>query len=184
LKYFIPEGLADGKFKVNPTTGSIAVDGVIDREMQEEYSLIVYVQDEKQLYVYDSTTVNIRVLDDNDNSPNFHDSCTDLTVPENNELGVIHTFTAEDPDLGKNGEVTFVIGAGNVENMFNVDLHSGKLTGRPVDRERRSHYNLVIIAQDQGSPLRKTACNVTISVDDENDSPITFAAPSESEELR
>jgi len=184
LKYFIPEGLADGKFKVHPTTGAITVAGPIDREFQAEYSLIVYAQDEKQFYVYDSTVVNIKIVDENDNSPNFHDSCTDLTVPENNELGVIHTFTAEDPDLGKNGEVTFVIGAGNVENMFNVDLHSGKLTGRPVDRERRSHYQIVIIAQDQGSPVRKTTCNITISVDDENDSPITFSAPSESEELR
>lgn len=169
---------------MHPTTGAISVVGSIDREEESEYSLMVYVQDENQLHVYDTTTVVITLLDDNDNAPNFRDSCSDLTVPENNELGVIHVFTAEDQDLGNNGEVTFVIAAGNVENMFNVDLHSGKLTGRPLDRERRAQYTLIIIAQDQGTPSRKTTCNMTISVDDENDSPIIFVAPSKSEEQR
>lgn len=112
--------------------------------------------------------------DINDELPNFRDTCTDLTVPENHELGVIHTFTAWDLDLGRNGEVTYSITSGNQENMFSIDFNGGKLTSRPLDRERRSQYNLLVVAQDQGLPVHRSTCNLTIFVDDENDNTPIF----------
>jgi len=162
----IPEAMAEGKFAIHPSSGSISVAGLIDREVQSEYLLTVYVHDGAFRALYDTTTVLIRVLDLNDNAARL--TCPDLHVPENEELGVIATLTAVDPDTGRNGEVTYSITAGNPDSMFSIDLHSGKLKSRPLDRERRSHYQLLITAQDQGLPVQRTSCNVTVTVGDEN----------------
>ena len=105
------------------------------------------------------------LADLNDEHPNFKDTCTDLVVPENHELGVIHTFKAWDLDLGRNGEVTYSIVSGNPDNMFSIDFNSGKFTSRPLDRERKSHYQLLIAAQDQGLPVQRTICNLTVFVE-------------------
>ena len=173
LFYVIPEAMTEGKFAIHPSSGSISVAGLIDREAQSEYLLTVYAHDGNYTTLFDTTTVLIKVLDLNDNAAKM--ICTDLQVPENQELGVIFTFSAVDPDTGRNGEVTFSITAGNLDNMFSIDLHSGKFKSRPLDRERRSHYHLVITAQDQGLPVQRTSCNVTVTVEDENDnSPIFF----------
>jgi len=118
-----------------------------------------------------------QIVDVNDNAPDFMDSCTDLLVPENSELGTIHTFTAVDADEGRNGQVTFSISAGNVDNMFTVELHSGKLTSRPLDRERTAEYTLLITAQDQGFPLQRTWCNVTVRIIDQNDNSPVWQPP-------
>ncbi|ODM94994.1 Protein dachsous [Orchesella cincta] len=180
LEYLIPEGAANGKFSIDKNTGTIYVAGELDREERSEYQLTVYVHDSSYLSFFDMTAIVIKVTDVNDNKPNFEDTCTDLEVPENSDLGVIHTFTAVDPDVGRNGDVSFTIAGGNVDNVFTVDLHSGRLTCRPLDRERRAFYHLVIVAQDQGVPPQKTQCNLTVTVDDENDSPIVFMSSNRS----
>lgn len=180
LEYLIPEGAAEGKFSIDKHTGTIYVAGVLDREERSEYTVTVYVHDSSYMSFFDMTTIVIRVTDVNDNKPNFEDTCVDLFVPENSDLGVIHTVTAVDPDVGRNGDVSFTIAGGNVDNMFTVDLHSGRLTCRPLDRERRAQYNLIIVAQDQGIPPQSTQCNLTVTVDDENDSPIEFMASNNS----
>ncbi|CAG7831120.1 unnamed protein product [Allacma fusca] len=172
--YVIPEGMADGKFAIHPSTGSISVAGLIDREIQSSYVVTVYVHDGNYMSLFDTTTVNISVEDENDNPPALFDTCSDLYVPENSDLGVIHTFTAVDPDTGRNGEVTFSIAAGNADNIFSVDVHTGKLTSRPLDRERRSQYQLLVVAQDQGLPVQRTFCNITIYVQDVNDNSPNF----------
>lgn len=171
--YVLPQGASDGKFAIHPSTGSISVNGNLDRELQNEYNLTVYAHDSQVMSLYDTTHVTIKILDANDNPPLL--SCVNLQVPENQELGVIHTFAGVDPDAGRNGEVTFSISHGNPENTFTVDLHSGQLKSRPLDRERKAVYKLLITAQDQGLPVQKTSCNVTITVTDENDnSPVFF----------
>lgn len=180
LEYLIPEGAAQGKFSIDKHTGTIFVAGLLDREDRAEYTLAVYVHDSSYMSFFDMTTIVIRVTDVNDNQPNFEDTCVDLAVPENSDLGVIHTFTAVDADVGRNGDVSFTIAGGNLDNVFTVDLHSGRLTCRPLDRERRAFYNLIIVAQDQGVPPQKTQCNLTVTVDDENDSPIVFMASNRS----
>ena len=58
--------------------------------------------------LYDTTTVEITVLDKNDNAPVFLEQVHHLQVPENVH-SVIHTVKATDPDQGPNGQISYSI---------------------------------------------------------------------------
>lgn len=60
---------------------------------------------------------------------------------------------------------------GNSGNKFSIDMHTGELTARELDREMQARYLLQITAQDRGSPITyQGACNISIAVEDQNDS--------------
>ena len=174
LTYLIPEGIADGKFSVDPATGSIVTAGPLDRELKSSYIVTVYVRDGSFPAQYDTTTVLVEVLDVNDHAPEFGDSCYSLYVPENSDLSIIHTVVATDADAGPNGEITYSITGGNAGNKFSIDLHTGQLSSRPLDREVKDRYLLIITAQDRGTPSRQGFCNITVTVHDENDNDPRF----------
>jgi hypothetical protein len=54
--------MADGKFTIHSSTGSVTVAGLIDREVQSEYLLIIYVYDEQHMSFYDTTSLAIKVI--------------------------------------------------------------------------------------------------------------------------
>jgi len=175
LTYLIPDGIADGKFAVDPHTGSVVTLAPLDREKKANYVVSVYVRDGSFPAQYDTTTIVIQVLDVNDHSPEFGESCYPLYVPENSDLSVIHTVVATDADSGANGDVTYSITGGNVGNKFSIDLHTGQLSSRLLDREVKDRYFLIIAAQDRGTPSpRQGFCNITVTVDDENDNDPRF----------
>ncbi len=176
LTYLIPEGIADGKFSVDPYSGSVTTTAPLDREEKAKYVVTVYVRDGSFPAQYDTTTIAIQVLDVNDHAPEFGESCYPLYVPENSDLSIIHTVVATDRDSGPNGEITYSITGGNAENKFSIDLHTGQLSSRPLDREVKDRYFLIITAQDRGTPSpRQGFCNITVTVEDENDSDPRFS---------
>lgn len=80
----------------------------------------------------------------------------------------------------ENGKKTnsFSFAGGNFGNKFSIDSNTGELTARPLDREVQSRYHLQITAQDRGSPITyQGSCNITIAVEDQNDSHPHFDLP-------
>ncbi|RZF35896.1 hypothetical protein LSTR_LSTR014799 [Laodelphax striatellus] len=143
LSYQIPSGIAYDRFTVDPERGAVSLAGTLDRETKDHYLVPVYAVD-RTTGQFDSATVSIRVTDVNDHAPEFRPgACYPLVVPENSDLAVVHRITAVDRDAGPNGEVTYSIVAGNAGNKFSVDLHSGELSARPLDRE--SQQRLVVV---------------------------------------
>lgn len=63
---------------------------------------------------------------------------------------------------------------GNIGNKFSIDLHTGQLSSRPLDREQVKQYRLVVTAHDQGEPPLAGMCNVTVIVLDQNDNDPQF----------
>lgn len=54
-------------------------------------------------------------------------------------------------------------------------MHTGELTARPLDRESHARYLLQVTAQDRGTPTsRQGTCNISITVEDENDNDPRF----------
>lgn len=153
MSFHIPRGIADDKFAVDSRDGKVTIKSGLDREIQDHYSIPVYVSDQTGKYQYDMALLVVKVLDVNDHAPEFkRGSCYPIHVPENSDLSVIHKVVASDADSGPNGEITYSISSGNVGNKFSIDLHSGLLSARPLDREAHSKYVLLITAQDRGSP--------------------------------
>ncbi|KAL3266869.1 hypothetical protein HHI36_011021 [Cryptolaemus montrouzieri] len=176
LTFLVQSDLTGGAFTID-SQGRITTTSYLDREKQEIYSLPVYIMDSSKSpkILLDVATLLIKVQDVNDHAPEFKSgSCYRLSIPENNEQGVIHTVRATDPDEGLNSQIIYSITGGNVGNKFSVDPKAGHLTAKPLDRESFSRYHLTIAAQDKGSPPMQGFCNLTIFVEDQNDNDPKF----------
>ena len=73
------------------------------------YVVAAYARDGSFPALYDTTTVLINILDDNDNYPVFKNPNYNLEVPENAAVSIIHSVHAHDADIGKNGDITYAI---------------------------------------------------------------------------
>jgi hypothetical protein len=72
---------------------------------------VVYVHNAGYPAMYDTTTVTVTVLDENDNAPVFSPTTIALVlnIPENANMAVVHTVDAYDTDAGNNGLVSYYI---------------------------------------------------------------------------
>ncbi|XP_047493063.1 protein dachsous-like [Penaeus chinensis] len=175
LTYIIPAGIGDNKFRINPGTGEIHTVATLDREEKDQYTLTIYVRDGSFPAQYDTASVLVTLTDVNDHAPEFRDSCYPLRVPENTDLSVIHTVLATDRDAGSNGRVRYSITDGNINNKFSIGSYTGQLSSRPLDREANAKYFLVITAEDRASSPLRGICNITITVEDQNDNDPKFS---------
>lgn len=170
LSYSLPAG--GGHFGVDAHTGVVRTLALLDREAQAQHEFVVFVSDAQNQV--DSCLVLVRLLDVNDQSPEFDDSCRGLAVPENGPPE-LHTLVAWDRDEGPNSRLLYSITAGNVGDKFRLEAHTGRLlTSAPLDRESVSEYRLTVVAADQGSPARTGSCTLVVTVVDENDEPPRF----------
>ncbi|KAH7952967.1 hypothetical protein HPB49_002991 [Dermacentor silvarum] len=170
LSYSLPAG--GGLFGVDTHTGVVHTLALLDREAQAQHEFVVFVTDGQNQA--DSCLVLVWLLDANDQSPEFDDSCRGLSVPENGPPEV-HAMVAWDRDEGSNARLLYSIAAGNVGDKFRLEPRTGRLlTSTPLDRESVSEYRLTVLATDQGSPARTGSCTLVVTVVDENDEPPRF----------
>lgn len=170
LSYSLPTG--GGHFGVDAHTGVVHTLALLDREVQVQHEFVMFVTDDQNQV--DSCLVLVRLLDVNDQSPEFDDSCRGLAVPENGPPE-LHTLVAWDRDEGPNARILYSITAGNVGDKFQLEAHTGRLlASAPLDREAVSEYRLTVVATDQGSPTRTGSCTLVVTVLDENDEPPRF----------
>nr|XP_031360149.1 protocadherin Fat 3-like [Lonchura striata domestica] len=119
--------------------------------------------------------VFIRVTDVNDNSPVFGTTSTTIAIMENMPVGTNVTgVSATDMDEGFNGLVVYNLKGG--EGKMDIDSSGFIFLQKVLDREEQGFYNLTVIASDQGQPMRSTALNLTIVIDDMNDNPPVFSS--------
>lgn len=119
MTYEIPVGLADDHFVVDPLRGVVTTRGQFDRETKDFYIVPLYVTEsstyhnsiiQRQNTQFDVTTLVVKITDVNDFAPEFRPgSCYPLSVPENNELAIIHTVVATDLDEGPDGDIVYSI---------------------------------------------------------------------------
>lgn len=69
----------------------------------------------------------------------------------------------------------YISTGGNFGNKFSIDPRSGQLTARSLDRETHARFHLQIMAHDNGDAnMLHGTCNITVSVEDENDNDPRF----------
>lgn len=72
--------------------------------------------------------MNVTVLDQNDNSPEFVSSVTVLPVPENQQRNVpLYPVLALDADDGSYGSVTYEL-TQNDNQVFSIDVNNGQIS--------------------------------------------------------
>ncbi|XP_022046460.2 protocadherin-8 [Acanthochromis polyacanthus] len=146
----------------------------LDREVEDSYTIEVTASDGGVPAKSGSMTVNIKVLDFNDNSPTFEHSSLKVELNEDSPVGhrvvKVHAF---DPDDGINGEVMYAFREGlspEAARLFNIDPYSGDVALKGlVDFEKRRSYELNIKATDLGANSVPSTCKLVIEIVDVND---------------
>ncbi|XP_031159136.1 protocadherin-19 isoform X8 [Sander lucioperca] len=168
-------------FKIDPRTGIITVNGILDYETAQIYEIDVQAKDLGPNSIPAHCKVTVNVMDTNDNPPviSLLSVNTEMVeVSENAQRGyVIALVRVSDKDAGANGKVQCRL-QGNVpfrlqeyESFYTI-LVDGRL-----DREQKDTYNLTIQAEDSGMPPLRATKSLVVKVTDENDNPPHFLKP-------
>ncbi|XP_054868346.1 protocadherin Fat 3a isoform X5 [Amphiprion ocellaris] len=163
---------AGGFFSIDKSSGIVALERILDREVQSAYQITVCASDQgSPVPFYSLVNVTITVLDINDNPPVFERRDQLATVPEDMGVGteVLRVYAAS-KDIGTNAEITYSIRSGNEHGKFHIHPLTGAiLVALPLDYETCRDYFLTVEARDGGNPPLSAITTVNINLTDVND---------------
>ncbi|XP_070617838.1 cadherin-1-like [Erythrolamprus reginae] len=172
-----------GIFIIDRETGMLKVTRPLDREDISHYNLLCHAVFANGQRAEDPMDVVVKVVDQNDNRPQFTQSVFEGSVQEGAKPGTsVMTVTATDADddiLSYNGVITYSILSQEPEpqrQMFTINNETGLISVvvSGLDRERFPQYILFLQATDmQGEGLSSTG-KAVITVTDANDNPPIF----------
>ncbi|KAM9661021.1 protocadherin-7 isoform 3-T4 [Morphnus guianensis] len=174
-----------GIFSIDPDSGDVSVQAVLDREQRDTYEFQVTARDKGVPSLQGSTTVVVRVADRNDNEPRFMQDVFTFYVKENlqpnSPVGMV---TVMDFDKGRNAELSLSIQPGDQDQaagIFSIENDTGTIFSTvSFDREQQTSYTFKVKAVDGGEPPRSATATVSLFVMDENDNAPTVTFPSNS----
>ncbi|XP_046898055.1 cadherin-8 [Hypomesus transpacificus] len=180
--------ILDGQpyFSIDPNTATIKIAlQAMDREMREEYLVVIQAKDMGGHMggLSGTTTVTVTLTDINDNPPKFSKSLYEFVIPEDLVVGKPGgKVKANDRDIGENAKSTYSIIDGDDRNMFEITTDAQTQEGilrlkKPLDFETKRSYTLKVEAANvrfepsSGGPFKDTA-TVKIAVEDSDEPPI------------
>ncbi|XP_053541898.1 protocadherin alpha-13-like [Ictalurus punctatus] len=146
----------------------------LDREQTEDYRLVVTAEDGGNPPKTGTLSINVKVLDINDNRPVFSQNEYSVTLQENAPVGtVVITVNATDSDQGSNGNIEYAFVKTMKRKVYDIFQLNG-ITGEilvkgEVDFEDMEVYKLDIQASDKGQPPLTVESRVIIKILDIND---------------
>jgi hypothetical protein len=157
-------------------TGRVTIVSSLDRETQQNYTLIIRAQDDGQPAKSSTATFTVTVTDINDNKPTFGRDSYSFNIAENNAVNVVvgKLGHATDEDAGNNAKIVYSIVSGNVNTAFEFQANGDLIAKKNLDRELIASYSLMIEAKDQGNPSLSTTVPVKVVVGDQNDNAPKF----------
>ncbi|XP_029021015.1 protocadherin gamma-C5-like [Betta splendens] len=167
-------------FAIDPISGTIFLKGKLDFETTSNYELDVIAKDKGTPRMEGHCTVNVDVLDVNDNAPDIILTSQPKPVREDSPNGtVVALLSAKDLDSGDNGKVTLLLPKKSQFALKPSFSHNYALvTNSVLDRENVSQYNIEITAVDAGSPSLFSKKMIPVSIIDVNDNPPVFTQSS------
>eukprot|EP00794_Sanderia_malayensis_P006323 gene6323-7047_t len=173
LTYSITQGNTGNAFEIDGSTGQLRVKNPLDRETVPNYNLTVAVTDASSKVT--TTHLPIKVLDINDNTPQFQKAAYSQSVNENGATVMSVTrVRALDNDEGTNAAIEYVIESGATKDQFRIQPNGDIETTQVLDRETTAIHTLVVAAKDGGTPSLKSTVVVTVTVKDKNDNAPVF----------
>ncbi|XP_046644672.1 fat-like cadherin-related tumor suppressor homolog isoform X5 [Daphnia pulicaria] len=174
ITYTLLNGDRHAQFRIDSSTGLLAVSGQLDRELITSYMLEVEARDNGlPSSLASNVLVAVEVTDANDNPPAFSQVNYTAIAQEDKPLGfVILKLLVTDADGPTNaGPFTFEIRSGNVDNAFRIDGNGSLRTARRFNHKVRDHYVLQIVVFDNGSPPLYSDTWVLVKVIEESKYP-------------
>eukprot|EP00071_Canis_lupus_P025290 XP_013978118.1 protocadherin Fat 3 isoform X1 [Canis lupus familiaris] len=183
LIYEVKDGNIDGIFTVNPYSGVITTRKALDYERTSSYQLIV--QATNMAGMASNATVNIQIVDENDNAPVFlfsqYSGSLSEAAPVNSIVRSLDNsplvIRATDADSNRNALLVYQIVESTAKKFFTVDSSTGAIrTIANLDHETIAHFHFHVHVRDSGSPqlTAESPVEVNIEVTDVNDNPPVF----------
>ncbi|XP_071746088.1 LOW QUALITY PROTEIN: protocadherin-like wing polarity protein stan [Lepeophtheirus salmonis] len=155
-------------FVIDRETGWITTTNSLDRETSHSYRIFARAEDNGLPRLSSTATVNINVLDRNDNDPRFSQQKYEVRVSESAKLGTeIITLSAIDNDA--DSQLRYEVVGGNTRNRFSISTQQGRgiiTVAQPLDFKFEKYFYLNINAIDSGGRFGSSV--VTINVTDSN----------------
>ncbi|KAL2077818.1 hypothetical protein ACEWY4_027322 [Coilia grayii] len=172
------ESNKDHMFAVDEESGTLVVQKSIDHERTKWYQIDVVAQgNHNGTDVASLVSVSIQVQDVNDNEPTFDADPYQAFLAENMPAGTtVIQVTANDPDTGDNGQVTYLLEPEDIGDIFAIDGERGWITTmREMDCESTQMYRFYVVATDHGGKVKlSSSALVEVMITDENDNPPRF----------
>lgn len=172
-------------FRIDSVTGEITVanPGLLDRETISELTIQVVASDGAPANIRRSVSVpiHIKILDINDNPPEFDQHNYHASIVENLRLdppAPILQVQAKDPDQDINGAIHYSILSGNEGEVFNLDPVSGILYPHASLIGKPRQFHLVVEARDgDGNGQFTDRSAIDIEIQDVNQDKPVFIMP-------
>ncbi|XP_026213731.1 protocadherin gamma-A10-like [Anabas testudineus] len=168
-------------FKIQSSITSyynLVADQHFDRETNPEYAITILATDSGSPALSSSVTLQLKISDVNDNAPLFDKNSYFAHVTENNSPGMsITTLSAKDSDWNQNAKISYFLedthtSGSPISSYVSINSETGVLHAvRSFDYEQIKEIQLVVKAQDGGSPPLSSNVTVKILIQDQNDNP-------------
>ncbi|XP_065131059.1 protocadherin alpha-8-like isoform X18 [Paramisgurnus dabryanus] len=163
---------------------SLVVDGPLDRERVDRYNVTIVATDEGTPPLSATRVFTVYVSDVNDNAPRFPNPVINLFVKENGPKSqIIHTLSANDPDLDENSKITYGLLEQSQKSAFaysaiSINSDSGDIhTLQSFNYEEIKTFQFKVQATDSGVPPLSSNVTVNVFILDENDNTPGILAP-------
>ncbi|XP_051972964.1 protocadherin gamma-C5-like isoform X6 [Xyrauchen texanus] len=166
-------------FKLKPAFDnhySLVTDTHLDREVNAEYNIELVAADAGVPSLKTMKTVNVKVLDVNDNPPIFSQFSYIVYIKENSPPGAsLFSVSASDIDQDKNAILTYSILDSSTNQVpassyFYINSENGTIYSMSsFDYEKMKLFSVVVQAKDHGSPSLSSNATVHVFILDQND---------------
>ncbi|XP_037317202.2 protocadherin alpha-8-like isoform X18 [Pungitius pungitius] len=154
---------------INSDTGDIVTLQSFNHEELKTFQFKVQATDSGVPPLSSNVTVNVLVLDENDNSPTIllpyseHGSVNSESIPYSAEAGYfVAKIRAVDADSGYNALLSYHLSEPKGNNLFRIGTSTGEIRTkrRMSDNDLKTHP-LVVLVSDNGEP----SLSATVSID-------------------
>uniref|UniRef100_A0A4W3JGG3 Cadherin domain-containing protein n=1 Tax=Callorhinchus milii TaxID=7868 RepID=A0A4W3JGG3_CALMI len=177
LSYSILEKRVEGEsvssyVRINSETGVVAAQRSFDYEQLKSFQFHVQARDNGKPPLASNVSVDIIILDQNDNSPVIvsplpeYGSTATETVSRLAEPGyLVARISAIDADTGQNGRLAYQILQATDPGLFTISPDTGEIwTIRRVVGKDPTQQRLVIGVKDNGSPSLSATMTIILSI--------------------
>uniref|UniRef100_A0A672YHK1 Cadherin domain-containing protein n=1 Tax=Sphaeramia orbicularis TaxID=375764 RepID=A0A672YHK1_9TELE len=155
---------------------TVVTNGALDRERNPDYNITITAVDEGSPPLSSDKIITLKVSDVNDNAPVFEKNYYEADLIENNSPGLsLFSVKAHDSDSGLNARVSYLLintqlNGNPISTYLSVNAESGAIQAvRSFDYEQIKTLNILVKAQDGGSPPLSSNTTVKINIRDQND---------------
>ncbi|XP_044136942.1 protocadherin gamma-B1-like isoform X1 [Bufo gargarizans] len=158
---------------INIETGVLYAQRSFDYEQQNEFLIQVSARDNGSPSLSSNITLNIRILDQNDNTPKIlypspeNDGSNMFEmVPFASEPGSLITkVVAVDVDAGHNALLSYNFLPGSEIQYFTISQHTGEIrTSRIFQEKDILNHKVVVIVKDNGDPCLSSSVTINLII--------------------